>query len=985
MKKQLWLGLLGFCTIWGIQSCKEPEQAQHLAIKHKSPNSALQAMRAGSFKEFLYEEQWASDWAGLEQRPTLKYVHELHNMAKHSTWDAKDREENQTFLSQLNLSQGQSGPAPAPFGDLEGQWKSKGPYNKPGCFSYGDVDASDNTTWLMTCGHYGAHQYILKGSLEGDDFKLISGNLPTRYNDMIGFKMGSGYRLIITTDGGDYLYSDNDGVNWETASGIPQGSIQTVSLNRQDGYKLYAGDGQKIYQSLDTGRTFTEIKNFGNSQSKTKLYSIRYSSQPGAGNLYYAHGGSFYKFNGSDFVLRGNYTQATSGWGRFEMKGDTRKLYLHAHNVYLTSTNEGQTWSEVKPPSYYYNDLVSLTKERMISAHTFGVHPESPNIIIGGYSDWLVSKDGGNSTTPHYNSWGHYQGFTGSTNLQRVASQDLRTRYGHHPDLQGSDFFYDKEGNVVSLRYSDGGVFKSYKEWTLSSWTGYPGNDDVYYNITLYGDATQETYIGAMIVGANSSNDISWGTQDQGDQTSYDTTQNGELIVLQNPGGDGRNKYTGDGLTAYSRNDNSATPPTAMYSGTEFRGTRGMPSASHSLGTSGVKALWVDRSAPSTSFWSYGNNGVSYHTWTGWSYQNSNRNIGGSGRVRFLAQSESDPEVIYAVREGTVYRSANKGVSWVSSNWGGYPLDDCALAISPANKDHVLVMCKSSTTTHAAYSTNGGVSWNNVSAGIENVKVRDMKAETTGRYYFLSTHYGPRVFDSQNQIWLDIGSQGGIQFDGMSMEYIESENIMRFSSFGQGTWDFILGESSNTSSSNLSSSSVSSSSQVSSSQTTSSSSQTLETCPTEIAWDPQRQDYTSLDTVSYEGSLWTCNNLPWCNTAASFEDSKKPGGSWGNWTLVGQCSEVSSSQEISSSEGTVSIVDAVSPAINLVSWERQSIQLSGEGRVSVRIYHVQGRVIEELQAQAPGVIPLTQALPSEPVILEVKYKRGMKRWMIRVP
>lgn len=957
--------VLGILLMLSLQACKDQE-VKHLAIKHKSPNSALQAMRAGSQKEFLYEEQWGTDWAGLEKRPELKYVNELHNMAKHTTWNSQDIQDNKRFLQSLLKSPPEV--SPAPYGALEGEWKNRGPYNKPGCFRYGEVDETDNTTWVMTCGHYSAHQYILKGSLEGDDFKLVSGQLATRYNDMIGFKLGNTHRLIITTEGGDYLYTDNDGESWQEATGLPQGSIQTLSLNRETGYQLYAGDGQRIYRSLDTGRTFTQIKDFGSSKTKTKLFSIRYASQPGAGNLYYAHEGSFYKWNGSDFDFRGSYNQATSGWGRFEIKGDTRKLYLHVHNVYLTSTNEGQSWSLVQPPSYYYNSQVTLSKERMISAHTFGIHPENPNILIGGYSDWLVSKDGGTSTYPHYDDWGHYQGFTGSTNTQRVASQDLRTRYGHHPDLQGSDFFYDKAGAVVSLRYSDGGVYKSYNEWTLTTWEGFPENDDVYYNITLYGDPTQETYRDAMIVGANSSDDISWGTQDQGDQTSYGKTPEGELYVLQNPGGDGRNKYSLDGLTAFSRNDNSATSPHSMYSGSVFVGTRGMGNASYSLGTSGIQSLTIDREAPSTSFWSYGNNGVSYHVWNGWGYQNSIRNIGGSGTVRFLAQSESEPNVVYAVRGSSVYRSSDKGVTWTSSSWGGSGRSDCAIGISPVEANHVLVACESSTSTHAVYSNNGGSTWSNISSGIINSSVRDMEVEASGRFYFLSTHYGPRVYDSQEGTWLDIGSQGGIQFDGMSMTYLPAENVMRYSTFGQGTWDFTLTEQTgNSSSTNSSSVEISSSS----SNEVSSSSNETDLCEPGREWDATRQDYTTTDTVSYEGKNWICNNTPWCNTSADFAEDKKPGGTWDSWTPVSIC------------ETTVSISPQNLQEFDLVSWGPQSLELSGEGQVYLKIYHVQGRLLQEVQAQAPGVVALSSALPAGPVIVELKHQRGLKRWMIR--
>jgi hypothetical protein len=782
-------------------------QEHALGYKHASPSRALQQVLNGKNAVLMYEESWAAPWEGLERKPqNLELVNELYNTKKLRKWDASEKQANIALLEQLLNEPAAGGEG---FGALTATWVNRGPYNKPGCFAYADLDSTDNTMWGLTCAHYGANMFIFKGSLEGDNFKLISGKLPTRFNDMIGFKVGQGKRLLVSTEGQQAYYTDNDGQSWQQPTGLPTTGIQSISVNRAGGYKTYASDGQKIYISNDTGRTYSVLQDFGSKVNKTKLYSIRYGKQPGAGNLYLARNGTFYKWNGSTFAQRGTYTQPTSGWGRFEMQGDTRKLYLHDHNRYFVSTNEGTSWTEIKPPSYYYGDLVDVNKERMISDHTFGVHPENPEIMIGGYADWLISKNGGSSTITHSAGWGYYQGFTGTSDLERVTSQDQRTRTGHHPDLQGSMFFYDKNGQVVSIRASDGGLYRSYNEWTLSGWTGNERN--VYHNITLLGESQQETYINSMITGANNVDHVSWGTQDQGDQTAYGKT--GTLYnVLQNPGGDGRSKVTGDGLTAFSFSSTNASAPFAMYSGSTWRGTRGMGDNNISLGTSGIKDLVIDRTAPSTSFWSLGDNGVSYHVWNGSSYTNTARNPGGSGTVRALAQSKSSTSTLYTIRGGSVYKSTNKGTSWGTGvNWGGSASGNCGIAVHPTDPNQVLVACESSNSTRAAYSADGGVSWTNVTGILPNTSVSDMQVEKTGRFFVASTTAGPYAFDAQNKTWIKLGGTSAPIFYGMSMEYLEPSNTMRFSTFGQGTWDLQIGVN-GTSSSSMSSSSVSSSS-----------------------------------------------------------------------------------------------------------------------------------------------------------------------------
>jgi len=334
---------------------------------------------------------------------------------------------------------------------LTGTWESRGSNNKPGCWEMTELDSLDNTVWAMTCGHYGGNQFIWKGSLSGDDFKMVSHKLLTRYT-MVGFTKGAGHRLIVNTEAGKVYYTDNDGANWLSPTGIGQ-DIQSVIIDRVNSNKIYATNGQTVYVSTNEGQSFSPIKDFG-SISIARLYSIRYGNQPGAGNVYLNRNGSFYKFNGSnDFNLQGSFTWCNND--KVSIGGDTRALYVACNRNWYRSTNEGVSWSTKSPTGYYYNEVNGL----MNHGHHLGVHPGDPNIVIGGYATPVLSKDGLNSTIYHYSGWGHYQGGAGS-----VALQDQYTREMFHPDFQGSQFFYDKNGQVVSLRSFDGGVFKSYKE-----------------------------------------------------------------------------------------------------------------------------------------------------------------------------------------------------------------------------------------------------------------------------------------------------------------------------------------------------------------------------------------------------------------------------------------------------------------------------------------------------------------------------------------
>ncbi|MDA0911352.1 MAG: hypothetical protein O2809_07345 [Proteobacteria bacterium] len=168
-----------------------------------------------------------------------------------------------------------------------GQWHSIGPDNQPGCWEMTEFDERDNTVWAMTCGHYGATQSIFKGSLAGDDFRLISGQLPYRFNSMILTHSDSHkQRLLVAINNGQIKYTDNGGISWESSQGLLDNITQLI-VNRQTDtgeWKLYATYDQRVYVSTDDGNHFSVLEDFASKQ-KMSLYSPRYDNQPGNSNV----------------------------------------------------------------------------------------------------------------------------------------------------------------------------------------------------------------------------------------------------------------------------------------------------------------------------------------------------------------------------------------------------------------------------------------------------------------------------------------------------------------------------------------------------------------------------------------------------------------------------------------------------------------------------------------------------------------------------
>ncbi|MCB0396622.1 MAG: hypothetical protein KDD36_08215 [Flavobacteriales bacterium] len=465
-----------------------------------------------------------------------------HNPDKNRNWTSEEaalfQREMQQVRNSLKQAAVQRGIEAYAGGALGGTWVNRGPYNMPGSFYFTEMDEGTDTVYAITNGHYGGVQFIWKGTLTDDQWTLITPKHPYRFEDLIVLPNGSGRRVIAALEGGGIMYSDNEGQTWTNATGLPS-SLKSTIVNRQDNNVLYATDGKVVYRSTNLGTSFSSFQTIGSSASYARMYSPRWSSQPGAESVYLAVDSKFFKLNSQKTSFTQVGTIATGG--RIGIGGDNRKLWVTLSNKkWHVSTNDGQTWAYQHTSNCYYNDI----SDDMETGHYPGVHPEDPNILIGGYSNPLTTRDAGATTNFDANKyWGYYQNSVGN---------DPKVRVNYHPDIQGSQFFYDKNGDLLTLRATDGGVFVSYNEWTKTSYPNKSDIDGVYYNISLFGKPSQETYRGGFMYGAKNIDDMTVGTQDQGWQnTRLNTYGNDMLSWDQVGGGDGPCCITGDGIIGW--------------------------------------------------------------------------------------------------------------------------------------------------------------------------------------------------------------------------------------------------------------------------------------------------------------------------------------------------------------------------------------------------------------------------------------------------
>jgi Secretion system C-terminal sorting domain/FRG1-like domain len=745
-------------------------------------------------------------------RPELKDQDgEKEDPNKNRSWTA---EEAATYATNFEMvqksiraSKSLTAKSTAGFADVTtlGTWKSRGPFNVPGSFNFCEVDETTDEVYAVTNGHYGTVQFIWKGNLSGDsNWKLLNPKNPSRFKDLIIIPNGANKRIIAVHEKGRIMYSDNAGQTWTFATGTPASLLSTI-VNRQDSNVLYTTDGKIVYKSTNNGTSFTAFYTIGTANvNDARLYTPRWSVQPDAIDVYLAVDRNMFKMNATKTaftLINSNLPNATGEFsGKIAMGGDTRNLWLVTKDRWYYSTNKGVSFTFQTTHEYDYE----------VNFHEgiwpgevgqLGVNPTNPNILIGSYLMPMCTQNGWvteNHDAKQY--WGWYQ----NGNI----GNDTHLRDNFHPDIQGSQFFYDKSGKLYTLRSCDGGIFKSYTEWTKTS---YPTNDNFkvnFTNIAILGIPSQETYESAFIVGKNNINDFTVGTQDQGIQNSRLSTYNAPVLSWDHTGGgDGPYMATGDGLVGWCiEGYGQSFSRTNLYQGTTYVGILNRPAQtnvfSDSQGFGGVMVDWND----SNRIWTKGNvlRRVEYNSSTGaMATKQDGLANAGDNRIQGLTQSRVNSSVLYALHNGYFYKTTNKGTNWsqianqTATGMTGSYQNVGEGWTSPLDINIILFASQSGTAVKTILSKNGGTSWANVTGSganlFPNARVNGMSGTADGRLVFAATSMGPYVFIVSEEKWYPLALQSDVPiFTGQSVvcQKYNGKEYAQFSTFGQGVWNF---------------------------------------------------------------------------------------------------------------------------------------------------------------------------------------------------
>ena len=326
-----------------------------------------------------------------------------------------------------------------------------------------------------------------------------------------------------------------------------------------------------------------------------------------------------------------------------------------------------------------------------------------------------------------------------------------------------------------------------------------------------------------------------------GSGTTIYNTNDGGIYKSTNAGSTWTNISTGIGIKQYYRMGASALTPYHLYAGAQDNGTDQLKNSEWKMVKwgDGMDCL-VDYTNDNIAYVSSQNgsfskttNGTNFSTmsvpgtgdWTtplvmdpvnhntlyvGLSNLHKSTNAGGSwtaisngqlgGNVICIAISPVDVNTIYTATEGRISRTSNGGVNWTNVS-AGLPLSTTGItwaAVSSFDPQKVWVTLTAYSAGNKVYhSANGGASWTNVSGTLPNVPANCITYQTNSQdAVYVGTDFGVYYRDATMADWILFNT--GLPNVTISELEIQYGNInkIRAATYGRGLWESDLNASS---------------------------------------------------------------------------------------------------------------------------------------------------------------------------------------------
>ncbi|MEZ4958620.1 MAG: T9SS type A sorting domain-containing protein [Saprospiraceae bacterium] len=711
------------------------------------------------------------------------WIEHLHKAAPGTDWKETDKR-SLALLSKLRKGKvANRGNETFADGQIEGEWIEKGSRNQAGSMRTVDYDPVNDKIYGISDGGC-----LWKGELDGSQWTILNDDIRLHPEMLKAVPNDTGGIRIIASVGKDIVYSDDEGTTWANANmspafydgwGYPMYLEVLNDTTQAIYYMAYTWDSSPwapriwLYWSTDHGESFSRIRIFNHEKDNQVSMWSPFKSQ----ELYILNknqellsisqdtlnlvGPPVGLPANADLLLTGNKT------------GQNLTLYalVNSEDVYV-SIDTGLTWS-LKGSVPYQAWSVGMI-----------CSPFDAETLITGEVDCHRSYDGGETWTT-VNEWWEYYG-----NIDLL-----------HADIMDLKGFEKSDGTPFLLIANHAGLHVSFDNLATTQNIGLQG-----LNISQYYDVVTNPLFPDYIYA---------GSQDQGWQWTANGTADGPVDFIQ--------QWSGDyGMMALTNNYQSfwTQYPGGIVSYYHYASSplTPWPDSEWEMTGDDLPAVgWILPTAPATyedgnTVFIGGGNlyggpgsyliGLTAYTTPPFDIeafqfdydfkQNSNT---GQGLISAIEQSSIDPERIFvSTDDGTFFYTHDGGGTWNKSVGFSGPTVDwiyTASILSSRLDPNVLWISGSGYSNPPVFkSTDGGQSFIQLSDGLPPTLIQEIVANPDESLLFAASAVGPFVFVAGENKWYDlIGEQTPLQWY-TCVEYIESEDIVRFGTYGRGIWDF---------------------------------------------------------------------------------------------------------------------------------------------------------------------------------------------------
>ena len=539
------------------------------------------------------------------------------------------------------------------------------------------------------------------------------------------------------TDGGDtysigLLKSNDGGLTWNSIGNINSNETTEIIIDPSNSSILYLATNNGLLKSTDSGNTWSTILS-GNIRDV--------DMKPSNPSVIYAVTSETFHVSNDGGTTWNNITNGLPGSsGRLAIAttpANSNYVYILSANTgngfqgLYRSTNSGTSFTTMNSST----DIFESTQAWYDMAIT--VSPTNENTVITGVLNVWKSTNGGSSFTK-LNSWSN-------------PSSNAYT----HADIHYLKYF---GGNLYCG--SDGGIYKSVNN----------GNS---FNDLSFGLQIGQFY---CIAGAeNDVNTLAGGLQDNGGYA----LKNGIWKVY----------YGADGMEAGVDPNNSNIIFGMIQYGDLYRSTNGA-NTSTGLG-SPQTGRWV------TPMQMDQNNDrlvAGYDDLFEYDYNNGWNQLSTftfPQQIRCIEIYDGNSDIIFVSTNDNLYRTTDNGANFTDITGSISTTSNfSSIEVNPTNADEIWVTRAGwSAANHIFHTTDGGATWNNITANLPNLPCNIIKHNLgSNGGVFVGTDIGVYYYDNTLLSWVQFMNNlpNVIVND---LEINESAGLIRAGTYGRGVWE----------------------------------------------------------------------------------------------------------------------------------------------------------------------------------------------------